>query len=183
MAFFPSYRFMEDVFDVFQESGQGIDALVQSQYMGEQEREEFLKEFEMQRENSLVAFCVMGGVFSEGTDLTEDRLIGAIVIGTGLPQVCNDREIVRKYFDDRDLRGFDYAYLYPGMNKVLQSAGRVIRTENDRGVILLLDDRFLTRQYRELFPREWKGYQTCGIATMKEQMKRFWSRQTEMDTK
>lgn len=183
MAFFPSYRFMEDVFDVFQESGQGIDALVQSQYMGEQEREEFLKEFEMQRENSLVAFCVMGGVFSEGIDLTEDRLIGAIVIGTGLPQVCNDREIVRKYFDDRDLRGFDYAYLYPGMNKVLQSAGRVIRTENDRGVILLLDDRFLTRQYRELFPREWKGYQTCGIATMKEQMKRFWSRQTEMDTK
>ena len=84
----------------------------------------------------------MGGVFSEGIDLTEDKLIGAMIIGTGLPQVCLERELLKYYFDRKNLNGFDYAYLYPGMNKVLQSAGRVIRTDQDRGVITLLDDRF-----------------------------------------
>lgn len=109
---------------------------------GEEAREIFLETFEEAREDSLAGFCVMGGIFSEGIDLTRDRLIGAVIVGTGLPQVCNDREILRSYFDGRKLSGFDYAYLYPGMNKVLQSAGRVIRTEEDRGVILLLDERF-----------------------------------------
>ena len=93
---------------------------------------------------------------------TEDRLIGAVIVGTGLPQVCTDREIVRRYFEEHGMAGFDYAYLYPGMNKVLQSAGRVIRTERDRGLILLLDDRFQQRQYRETFPREWEGRALCA---------------------
>ena len=138
MAFFPSYRFMEEVYDQFVHKAEGIDVLLQAQNMDEREREEFLEEFDRERENSLVGFCVMGGVFSEGIDLTADRLIGAVIVGTGLPQVCNDREIVKGYFDSRGMRGFDYAYLYPGINKVLQSAGRVIRTETDRGVVLLL---------------------------------------------
>ena len=143
MAFFPSYRFLEEVHTCFLECvDHEVDSICQVSYMDEEQREEFLEEFEQERENSLVAFCVMGGIFSEGIDLTDDKLIGAVIAGTGLPQVCTEREILKQYFNAADMDGFDYAYLYPGMNKVLQSAGRVIRTESDRGVILLLDDRF-----------------------------------------
>lgn len=104
-----------------------------------------------------------GRNFSEGIDLTDDKLIGAVIAGTGLPQVCTEREILKQYFNAADMDGFDYAYLYPGMNKVLQSAGRVIRTESDRGVILLLDDRFREMRYREVFPREWQQYQLGSV--------------------
>lgn len=174
MAFFPSYRVMEEVHDRFLLYSRKTEVIIQSQNMGEEEREKFLAEFERARENSLVAFCVMGGIFSEGIDLTDDRLIGAIIVGTGLPQVCNDREITKAYFDDRGVRGFDYAYLYPGMNKVLQSAGRVIRTETDKGMVLLLDSRFSQRQYREIFPREWGHLQTCSADTLQDYMESFW---------
>lgn len=175
MAFFPSYKVMEEVYNYFLSDAGEIDSVIQSQSMGEAEREEFLGMFETDRENSLVGFCVMGGIFSEGIDLTEDRLIGAVIVGTGLPQVCNDREIVKQYFDEMGMRGFDYAYLYPGMNKVLQSAGRVIRTETDRGLILLLDDRFSQRQYREIFPREWEGCRICSADTLTALAEEFWN--------
>ena len=174
MAFFPSYRMMEDVYDIFLEQADGIESVLQMQSMSETQREEFLEQFEYEREKSFVGFCVMGGVFSEGIDLTEDRLIGAVIVGTGLPQVCNDREIIKNYFDAEDGRGFEYAYLYPGMNKVLQSAGRVIRTEKDRGMILLLDERFSRRQYREIFPREWQNCKMCSVNTLKNHMDEFW---------
>ncbi len=174
MAFFPSYRMMEDVYDIFLEQADGIESVMQMQSMSETQREEFLEQFEYEREKSFVGFCVMGGVFSEGIDLTEDRLIGAVIVGTGLPQVCNDREIIKSYFDAEDGRGFEYAYLYPGMNKVLQSAGRVIRTEKDRGMILLLDERFSRRQYREIFPREWQNCKMCSVNTLKNHMDEFW---------
>ncbi len=177
MIFFPSYRFLEDVYEFFQtemEAEEEIECIIQTQRMGEEAREIFLENFEEEREGSLAGFCVMGGIFSEGIDLTKDRLIGAVIVGTGLPQVCNDREILRSYFDRRKLSGFDYSYLYPGMNKVLQSAGRVIRTEEDQGVILLLDERFLGRQYQETFPREWKGIQKCRLETLDEKLKTFW---------
>lgn len=174
LAFFPSYRFMEDVYDAFSETVCDMDVILQSQSMGEVEREVFLEEFRSGREKSLIGFCVMGGIFAEGIDLAEDRLIGAIIVGPGIPQVCNDREIVKGYFDKRGMDGFDYAYLYPGMNKVLQSAGRVIRTENDRGTILLLDDRFLQRKYREMFPREWDNWKTCDAGNAEKYMRRFW---------
>ena len=174
MAFFPSYKMMEDVYECFLEQAGEIESVIQSQSMREEEREEFLSMFDADREKSLVGFCVMGGIFSEGIDLAQDRLIGAVIVGTGLPQVCNEREIVRMYFEEQGMAGFDYAYLYPGMNKVLQSAGRVIRTEKDRGVILLLDDRFLQRQYRSTFPREWEGYRTCSLESMPGYMEEFW---------
>ena len=174
MAFFPSYRMMEDIYDIFLEQADGIESVMQMQSMSETQREEFLEQFEYEREKSFVGFCVMGGVFSEGIDLTEDRLIGAVIVGTGLPQVCNDREIIKNYFDAEDGRGFEYAYLYPGMNKVLQSAGRVIRTEKDRGMILLLDERFSRRQYREIFPREWQNCKMCSVNTLKNHMDEFW---------
>ena len=174
MAFFPSYKMMQEVYEYFLEQAGEIDAAIQSQNMSEQERESFLSLFEKERDRSFVGFCVMGGIFSEGIDLTEDRLIGAIIVGTGLPQVCNDREIVRRYFEDHGMAGFDYAYLYPGMNKVLQSAGRVIRTERDRGLILLLDDRFRQRQYRDIFPREWEGIRICSAQSLPAYLEEFW---------
>lgn len=182
LAFFPSYQFMEAVLIAFESShGKKMDHIVQDQNMNEEKREAFLKQFKENREGNLVGFCVLGGVFSEGIDLTEESLIGAIIVGTGLPQVCNEREILRQYFERHNSNGFDFAYLYPGMNKVLQAAGRVIRTENDRGVIALLDERFLNRHYRETFPREWKDGKNCNIGQIEEQMKEFWKTITLKD--
>lgn len=177
MAFFPSYQFLEEVYRVFAElirEEDGIRCLVQAPYMSEEAREIFLEGFEDSREGSLMGFCVMGGIFSEGIDLAKERLIGAIIVGTGLPQVCRERELLKNYFDGRGMNGFDYAYVYPGMNKVQQSAGRVIRTEEDRGVILLLDERFSERRYQNTFPREWKGIRRCSLRTVERQVQEFW---------
>lgn len=186
LAFFPSYRFMEEVYEAFvhiQEtevigdfpsSGSNVEYVMQSQYMSEEAREIFLENFEEERLNSFIGFCVMGGIFSEGIDLAQDRLIGAAIVGTGLPQVCRERELLKDYFDKHGMRGFDYAYLYPGMNKVLQSAGRVIRTDTDRGVILLLDERFFDRRYREVFPREWENIGECNVGNVSEKIEEFW---------
>ncbi len=177
MVFFPSYRFMEEVALYFEkklERYPEIEYILQSQYMEEGAREAFLDSFEKERKGSLVGFCVMGGIFSEGIDLAEERLIGVIIAGTGIPQVCNERELLKQYFDNQKLNGFDYAYLYPGMNKVLQSAGRVIRTERDRGVIILLDERFRSRQYQDVFPREWENLQTSQIEKIQKEIRAFW---------
>lgn len=189
IAFFPSYRFMEEVYEEFTALMEGdseraetapglseIEHVMQSQYMSEEAREIFLESFEEAREHSFMGFCVMGGIFSEGIDLAEDKLIGAVIVGTGLPQVCREREILKSYFDSRGERGFDYAYLYPGMNKVLQAAGRVIRTSEDRGVILLLDERFYDRRCQETFPREWEDISGCSVGDVREKMKKFWDR-------
>lgn len=186
LVFFPSYYFMEEVYRAFCEmqneqapvtregEGQIVECMIQTQKMNEQNREEFLQAFEKKRNNSLVGFCVLGGIFSEGIDLTKDRLIGALIVGTGLPQVCYEREILKGYFDARGLRGFDYSYLYPGMNKVLQAAGRVIRSDEDKGIILLLDERFYQRQYQDVFPREWTQFETCRVDSIQEKVMRFW---------
>lgn len=189
IAFFPSYRFMEEVYEEFaaltkrdSESAEAapgsseIEHVMQSQYMSEEAREIFLESFEEAREHSLMGFCVMGGIFSEGIDLAEDKLIGAVIVGTGLPQVCREREILKSYFDSKGERGFDYAYFYPGMNKVLQAAGRVIRTSEDRGVILLLDERFYDRRCQEAFPREWEDIGGCSVGDVREKMRKFWDR-------
>ncbi len=142
--------------------------------MSESQREEFLQQFSAQREDSLVGFCVMGSIFGEGIDLKNDRLIGAIVVGTGLPQVCCDQEILKRYYDRKGMDGFRFAYLCPGMNKVLQAAGRVIRTEQDKGVVVLLDRRFTQWSYREMFPREWKNISEGVLQTAGEELKKFW---------
>ncbi len=151
-----------------------IEYVMQSQYMSEESREIFLENFEEERDGSLVGFCVMGGIFAEGIDLDREKLIGAIIIGTGLPQVCREREMLKDYFDAHGLRGFDYAYLYPGMNKVQQSAGRVIRTDEDEGVILLLDERFQDSRYQEVFPREWRDFQLCTEENVQQKIEQFW---------
>lgn len=144
--------------------------------MQENDREEFLEQFEEQREKTLLGFCVLGGIFAEGIDLTGEKLVGAVIVGTGLPQISYEREILKKYYDGKQENGFDYAYRFPGMNKVLQSAGRVIRTREDRGVILLLDERFCSFDYRNLFPREWEDYQICTRNTVQGILEEFWER-------
>ena len=173
LVFAPSYQVMEQVADRCV-AYEDMECIRQESGMTEEEREAFLKEFEKERNHSLVGFCVMGGIFSEGIDLTEDRLIGALIIGTGLPQVCREREIVKEYFDKKGMDGFAYAYQYPGMNKVLQAAGRVIRTESDRGMILLMDDRFATISYQRLFPREWEQHAYCQVDSLAGQLQEFW---------
>jgi len=174
IAFFPSYHFMEQVYAAYEELDTESECILQSHFMNEEAREIFLETFEEEREESLVGFCVLGGIFSEGIDLAREKLIGALIIGTGLPQVCNEREILKQYFDQAGMQGFDYAYLYPGMNKVLQAAGRVIRTEEDKGVILLLDERFRDRRCRDIFPREWDDCLPCRIKDVGQKVQAFW---------
>ena len=177
MVFFPSYRLMEDVYQVYQDefSVSWVRCISQHASMTELEREEFLNEFTEESEETLVGFCVMGGIFSEGIDLIGDRLIGTAVVGTGLPQVSCEREILKGYYDEKGEQGFDYAYRYPGMNKVLQAAGRVIRTKEDTGTILLLDERFLNRDYRKLFPGEWSDAGTCTLGNVEKYLQAFWN--------
>ena len=171
LIFFPSYRFMEDVYQEFTQllasDEEEMELVIQQKHMDEEERENFLRAFEMGREKSLIGFGVLGGIFSEGIDLTNEKLIGTLIIGTGLPQVCNEREILKSYFDQK------------GMNKVLQAAGRVIRTEDDRGVILLLDERFQREKGKEIFPKEWADCERCRLDIVEEKIRLFWEKQTD----
>ncbi len=176
LVFFPSYAFMDQVVSRIQ-TREGQRLLVQRPDMPEQEKEEFLEAFQVPEQETVIGCCVMGGIFSEGIDLKEDRLIGAVIVGTGLPMVCHERELFKEYYDEKKGRGFDYAYLYPGVNKVFQAGGRVIRTAEDRGAILLLDERFLQQSYRELFPREWFPCTVVGQETLAEELRAFWENQ------
>lgn len=180
MVFFPSYRLMEEVKEVYETefSVDWVRCISQTSGMNEREKEEFLEEFSSQ-DGTLVGFCVMGGIFSEGIDLMGDRLIGAIVVGTGLPQIGTEREILKNYYDTRGENGFDYAYRYPGMNKVLQASGRVIRTQEDIGMILLLDERFRNTDYRPLFPVEWTDRKFCTIENIEDILSGFWGTHNE----
>lgn len=181
LVFFPSYQYMKTIYDLiealeWQEKFKDCEFYVQNNHMTESEREEFLQSFSENPTNSRIGFCVMGGIFSEGIDLKNDRLIGTVIVGTGLPMVCDDRELFRKYYQDREERGFEYAYLYNGMNKVLQSAGRVIRTTEDVGAILLLDERFTQNQYTTLFPMEWYPYEIVTLSAFTARLDDFWER-------
>ena len=194
MVFFPSHVFLQQVYERYLRCyavKDDTECLVQTEHMDEAEREAFLQRFEgnpgmnlsdiihmeieVEEESSLVGFCVLGGIFSEGIDLKEDSLIGALIVGTGLPQVCTEREIIRGYFEENGENGFDYAYRYPGMNKVLQAAGRVIRTADDVGIVALLDDRFLTPGYRRLFPREWEQFEVVRGESIGSRVEKFWN--------
>ena len=172
LVFFPSYKMLNDIYGEIEDSDVLDRIVIQGNDMNEEEREEFISNFTDNSEN--IGFCVMGGVFSEGIDLTGDRLIGVIIVGTGLPQVSHEREILKIYYDNKDINGFDYSYLYPGMNKVCQAAGRLIRTSMDCGVILLLDVRFTEKQYLELFPNEWTNRDIVTVQNVAEKVKDFW---------
>ena len=182
MAFFPSYDFLGNVEaairDKLSESKEEAPEVIsQSQAMSEREKDEFVERFTGGGEESLLGLCVMGAGFSEGIDLTGDSLIGAFIAGTGLPQICTERELIKEYFDSRDMDGFAFAYLFAGMNKVLQAAGRVIRTGEDRGIIVLLDDRFRRADHRRLFPREWTDIERITIDEIEARAGKFWEDQ------
>lgn len=192
MVFCPSYSFLRMVYEKYVENfgGENRECILQSEYMSEADREDFLGRFrgnegvnlqadiamEIEEEDSvLIGFCVLGGIFSEGIDLKNDSLIGAVIVGTGLPQVCFEREILKDFFDEDGESGFDYSYRYPGMNKVLQAAGRVIRTVEDVGIVALLDERFLQLAYQRMFPREWEYYEKVNVGTVAKRVERFWN--------
>ena len=193
MVFCPSYSFLQRIYEIYMEyfANDSKECIMQQDFMSEEDREIFLARFmgneacdlqtqikmdiELDREEStLIGFCVLGGIFGEGIDLKNDSLIGAIIVGTGLPQVCCERELLKNYFDERGENGFDYSYRYPGMNKVLQAAGRVIRTMEDVGIIALLDERFLQFSYRRMFPREWENYERVTVNTVAHKIEQFW---------
>lgn len=195
MVFCPSYAFLRMIHEKYVKafSGEDRECILQRESMSEAEREAFLNRFRRTdkmgeecgrtgdfsstdpEEHILIGFCVLGGIFSEGIDLKNDSLIGVIIVGTGLPQVSNEKEILKNYFDADGGKGFDYAYRYPGMNKVLQAAGRVIRTVEDVGIIMLLDERFLQPAYRRLFPREWEQFEVVTLNTVAKRVERFWN--------
>ena len=179
LAFFPSYSFMEEVMERLSNFflPQDINVIAQSKDMNEEERREFLSNFSDEGKNTL-GLTVMGGAFSEGIDLTGEKLIGAIIAGAALPKVSIRQDIIKDYFEGRGMDGFSYAYLYPGMTKVLQAAGRVIRTEEDRGIVVLLDSRFSMREYTSIFPEAWKDIKYGNIDTLCVDIKAFWDKCT-----
>ena len=181
MVFFPSHSFLKSVYEVYEDvfSDEEKEILfIQEEHMDELGREQFLSAFDLNGEKSVIGFCVLGGIFGEGIDLTGERLIGSIIVGTGLPLVCEERELLKEYFENRGYNGFDYAYRFPGMNKVLQSAGRVIRTTEDIGIVELLDERFLLGDYNRLFPREWQQLQTVKLDSVDKKIVDFWKKQS-----
>ena len=193
MIFFPSYSFMNHIYEIYEQyfMTEEEECLVQQESMNEEEREYFLNRFrgneecdlqsligmeiEEEEEQTLIGFCVLGGIFGEGIDLKRDSLIGVIVVGTGLPQVGCEREILKGYFDEDGENGFDYSYRYPGMNKVLQAAGRLIRTSKDYGVIALLDERFLQGSYRSQFPPDWTDMNIVQLSNCTALLEQFWA--------
>jgi len=177
LVFFPSYAYLTAVFDRLKEILPERQLLVQERGMTEATRESFLAQFSASNQETLVGLAVMGGIFGEGIDLVGERLIGAVVVGVGVPQVCLENDLIKDYFDHQNVSGFAYAYQYPGFNRVLQATGRVIRTETDRGIIVLIDDHFTHARYRNLFPSHWQGYQVVrNTSEMKDKLARFWSR-------
>ena len=178
LVFFPSYEYMQNVLTELDPIPDNY--LIQEKDMSEDERTDFIARFENHRNQ--VGFAVMGGAFGEGIDLSGDTLIGAIVVGVGLPQISYKRNIIKEYYNDQESDGFLYSYLYPGMNRVLQAAGRVIRTMNDKGTIILLDDRFLTMRYRKLFPESWKHYKVFrNIEDFETECSNFWQLKDKED--
>ena len=165
---------MQDVYASFDQTGSGAAVKVQVPNMAESERENFIGHFSRKKSGSRVAFAVMGGIFGEAIDLTGDRLNGVAVIGVGLPGISWQRELVRDYYHRKTGLGYEYAYIYPGINRVLQAAGRVIRSGEDIGIILLIDDRFNTSPYRDLLPKEWKPAKALDAHEIRELITNFW---------
>ncbi|CAG7659178.1 ATP-dependent DNA helicase [Paenibacillus allorhizosphaerae] len=156
MVFFPSFDYLQAGVAAYEEEIPDADILVQTNTMSEEEREWFLDAFQAGRARTLVGFAVLGGIFSEGIDLQGDRLTGVIIVGVGLPQIGLERDLMKNYYNRTGRDGFDYAYVFPGMNKVLQAGGRLIRSERDRGSLVLVDDRYLQPKYIQLLPEEWR---------------------------
>ena len=174
LVYFPSYQYLNSVLQEFQVRQPGVPVLVQRPGMTEPERDAFLAAFSVEPGETRVGFAVLGGIFAEGIDLVGERLIGAVIVGVGLPQLCVERNLIRDYFQQQNASGFEYAYTFPGMNRVLQAVGRVIRSDTDRGVVLLIDARFNEVRYRRLLPASWKYLRVRNPESLREAVGRFW---------
>lgn len=175
MVYFPSYKYMNEVYIRFTEKYPNIETMLQQGSMSEEERESFLDSFKPNKTRNFVCFCVLGGIFSEGIDLKGERLIGAIIIGVGLPQVSTEQDIIMNYFHQKNGMGYENAYMFPGMNKVLQASGRVIRSENDIGMVLLVDERFSHQNYKGLFPKHWEhNVRVKSSQDLELKLEQFW---------
>ncbi|MBN1150553.1 PD-(D/E)XK nuclease family protein [candidate division WOR-3 bacterium] len=180
MAYFPSYVYLEKALACFEEKYPDVKIIGQKAQMTESQRKKFLKNFKKTKKEGVLGFAVMGGVFSEGIDLHGEKLSGAVIVGVGLPRICFELDIIREYFESKLEAGFEFAYMYPGMNKVLQAAGRVIRTEKDRGAIILVDERFSLSRYTDLFPEEWSNFKTASSTNdVKTILEAFWAKATK----
>ncbi len=174
IMFFPSYKYLNSVYEELELRMPHIDFLLQTTEMSEEQREAFLLEFQPDREDTLVALCVLGGIFSEGIDLIGNRLTGVGVVGVGLPTISLENDLIRKYFDEQESAGFAFAYAFPGLNKVMQAVGRLIRSEEDAGLILLLDDRYMNRYYKSMLPHDWNPM-LLEHHEMKKRVDVFWN--------
>jgi len=175
LLYFPSYTYMKMIYDSLGERDVAVDTIIQAPGMPEPERDAFLRRFSQDNPETLVGFAVMGGVFGEGIDLVGDRLSGVAIIGVGLPAISLENDLIRNYFAQAGGTGFEYAYLYPGINRVLQAAGRVIRTDRDRGIVLLVDKRFAAFRYRSLLPETWVTVRVGGEEQLEERLGQFWA--------
>jgi Rad3-related DNA helicase len=179
LVYFPSYQYLNDALQAFQIRQPAVPVLVQRPGMTEAERDAFLAAFSVEHGETLVGFAVLGGIFGEGIDLVGERLIGAVIVGVGLPQLCVERNLIRDYFQKQNAAGFEYAYTFPGMNRVLQAVGRVIRSDNDRGVVLLIDARFNETRYRRLFPTWWKYLRVRHTEGLRDMVANFWKQTSD----
>ena len=177
IVYFPSYSYLTEVKDIFVQKFPQINVTVQRKSMSEAAKKEFLDSFDTKKEGTLIGFCVMGGSFSEGIDLRGERLIGALIVGVGLPTISSELNIIKEYFDKTRETGYAYAYTYPGMNKVMQAAGRVIRSEDEKGVVILIDDRFATPEYKMIMPEYWHHIKYIGNARdLMGEITEFWKK-------
>jgi DNA excision repair protein ERCC-2 len=176
LVYFPSYRYLEEIAPRFQNLSPECEIVLQTPEMNEQSRTSFLNRFQTDTPETLVGFAVMGGIFGEGIDLIGDRLVGAVIVGVGLPQLCIERNLIQTYFEERKGSGFEYAYTYPGFNRVLQAVGRVIRSENDQGAVLLIDSRFREHRYQAHFPSWWNPVWIRDSDEIQKYVKTFWSK-------
>jgi DNA excision repair protein ERCC-2 len=175
LLYFPSYEYMRKIYLSFTDRNPQIKTILQTAGMSEPEREAFLQRFADENPQTLVGFAVMGGIFGEGIDLIGNRLVGAVIVGVGLPGISLERELIKEHFTRTLNGGFEYAYLYPGINRVLQAAGRVIRTEKDRGVVLLIDQRYGRYQYKSLLREEWDPVRVQDPRQLADGLQKFWN--------
>lgn len=171
-VYFPSYRYLEKIYESYMEK-YNDDILLQERFMSSDDRKVFINSF--REDSNIKAFGVLGGIFAEGIDLVGERLIGVCVVSVGMPGLSYERKLIQEYFDEKENKGFDYAFTYPGINKVLQGAGRVIRSEKDKGIVLLIDDRFNQTRYKKLYPKHWSNMKYIRtIDEMKIELDNFW---------
>ena len=158
LVFFSSYQYLEEVYSRM-EFDPNIRYIKQTRDMEDKDKNKFLSYFEVDPTKTTVGFAVLGGIFSEGIDFYSDKLIGAIVVGVGLPQISFERDLIKEHFDSEEINGYEYAYVNPGITKIIQAAGRVIRSENDKGIIVFIDDRFKQFKYRNILQKQYKNNQ------------------------